>query len=99
MFVIIIENNTQHLVAYARVLTDKMKYAFIFDAMATESHRGKGLGKMLMESIIAHPNLKNIKNFELTCRPEMVAFYEKFGFNENQGNNVKPMRYQRDQTK
>jgi predicted GNAT family N-acyltransferase len=91
----VIESDTQNLVGYARVLTDGIKYAFIFDVMAVDYHRGKGLGKMLMDAIIAHPRLKNIKNFELTCAPDMVAFYEKFGFSENYGGEVRPMRYNR----
>jgi predicted GNAT family N-acyltransferase len=91
----IIENDTQNLVAYARVLTDEIKYAFIFDVMAVDYHRGKGLGKMLMDAILVHPKLKNVKNFELTCAPDMAAFYEKFGFSENYGREVRPMRYSR----
>jgi predicted GNAT family N-acyltransferase len=91
----VIENDTQDLVGYARVLTDEIKYAFIFDVMTLEKYRGIGLGKMIMESIIDHPKLKNITRFELTCRPDMVPFYEKFGFSENYGDDVRPMRYKK----
>ena len=91
----LIERNTQRLVGYARVLTDEIKYAFIFDVMTVGHHRGKGLGKMLMDAIINHPRLKNVKNFELTCAPDMVTFYEKFGFSDNYGTEVKPMRFNR----
>jgi predicted GNAT family N-acyltransferase len=89
----VIETKTQNLVGYARVLTDELKYAFIFDVIAVEYHRGKGIGKMLMDAIIAYPKLKSIKYFELTCAPDMVAFYEKFGFSEKYDREVKPMRY------
>ena len=85
-------NDTQDLIGYARVLTDEIKYAFIFDVMLAEHLRGNGLGKVLMEAIIAHPRLKNIKNFELTCAPDMVGFYERFGFSEDYGVKVRPMR-------
>lgn len=88
----VINNTTQNLVAYARVLTDKIKYAFIFDVMAIEQYRGRGLGRLLLEAVIAHPKLKNIKIFELTCAPDKITFYEKFGFNEDY-ENVRPMRY------
>lgn len=60
--------------------------------MTADYHRGKGLGKLIMEAIITHPRLKNIKNFELTCTPEMMDFYKKFGFSENYGPEVRPMR-------
>lgn len=93
----VIEVSSQKLVAYARVLTDGIKYAYIFDVVAFEAYRGIGLGKKLMQTIIAHPQLSNIKNFELTCAPDMVPFYEHFGFSEDYGPEVRPMRYQRDQ--
>jgi predicted GNAT family N-acyltransferase len=89
----VIEIDTKNLIGYARVLTDEIKYAFIFDVMTVDYHRGKGLGKMLMSAILDHPKLRNIKNFELTCAPDMVAYYEKFGFSENYGSEVRPMRY------
>ena len=88
----LIRNDTQELVGYARVLTDEIKYAFIFDVMTDEAYRGQGLGKMLMNAIIAHPRLNKVKNFELTCAPDMVDFYKKFGFSEDYGKDVRPMR-------
>jgi predicted GNAT family N-acyltransferase len=87
-----VEQDSYDLVGYARVLTDEIKYAFIFDVMLAEHLRGRGLGKVLMDAIIAHPRLKNIKNFELTCAPDMVGFYERFGFREDYGLEVRPMR-------
>jgi len=93
----LVESDTQNLVGYARVLTDEIKYAFIFDLMVIESHRKKRLGKMLMESILNHPCLKNVKHFELTCAPDMIAFYKKFGFSENYGGEVRPMRCSREE--
>lgn len=87
-----IEQDSHNLVGYARVLTDEIKYAFIFDVMLAEHLRGNGLGKVLMEAIMTHPRLKSIKNFELTCAPDMVGFYERFGFSEDYGVEVRPMR-------
>jgi predicted GNAT family N-acyltransferase len=95
----VVEATTQNLVGYSRVLTDEIKYAFIFDLIIDECQRKKGLGKLLMETIILHPKLKNVKNFELTCVPSMVHFYEKFGFSEEyistEFGKVKPMRFSR----
>lgn len=89
----VIETKNQKLIAYARVLTDVIKYAYIFDVITDEEYRGNGLGKMLINTIINHPKLRNVQNFELTCAPDMVAFYEKFGFSENYGWEVRPMRF------
>lgn len=89
-------NDAQDLIGYARVLTDEIKYAFIFDVIVTEHVRGKGLGQILMDAIIAHPKFRDVKNFELTCAPDMLPFYERFGFSEDYGVEVRPMRLSRD---
>ena len=87
----LIENNTQKLIGYARVLTDEIKYAFIFDIMINDQYRSKGLSKIIMDAIFSHPKLKSVINFDLTCAPDMVNFYKKFNFSEN-FENVKVMR-------
>jgi predicted GNAT family N-acyltransferase len=90
----LIETGTQDLVGYARVLTDEIKYAFVFDVMVVEDYRGKGLGKMIMDAVVGCHRLKGIKNFELTCVPELTGFYGAYGFSENYGE-VRPMRCSR----
>jgi GNAT superfamily N-acetyltransferase len=46
------------------------------------SYRGKDLGRALMDAVIAHRDLAGVKHFELYCRPELVPFYQKWGFAE-----------------
>lgn len=87
----LIKNDTAELVGFARVLTDELRYAYIYDVMAAEHLRGNGLGKMIMQHILSHPKLKNVKYFELTCAPNLADYYKKFGFNEDFGI-VVPMR-------
>lgn len=87
------ENETSKLIGYARVLTDEIRYAFIFDVIVDEKYHGQGWGKRLMQYIISHPKLSRIKYFELTCRPDMIEFYTKFGFSENYGPEITPMRF------
>jgi len=86
-------------VGYSRVLTDEIKYAFIFDLVVDERYRNQGLATMLMKAMISHPQLKNIKHFELTCAPSMMDFYSRFGFDEEyisaEFGKVKPMRFSR----
>ncbi|MBA3660323.1 MAG: GNAT family N-acetyltransferase [Gammaproteobacteria bacterium] len=90
----IIETQNQLLVGYARVLTDEVKYAYIFDVMVEEKYRQQGLGRLLMETILTHPKLDRIVNFELTCLPEMMPFYQQFNFRQDFGK-VVAMRYRR----
>ena len=73
------------LVAFARVLTDRVYKALIFDVIVAESQRGTGLGRALMERIVNHPQLQSVQHFELYCLPEMVPFYEKWGFSSELG--------------
>lgn len=87
----IVEQSTDALVGFARILTDYFKYAYIYDVIIDNRHRGKGLGKLIMHSIIKHPKLKDIKNLELTCRTEVVQFYEQYGFSRNY-DSVIPMK-------
>lgn len=42
-------------VGFARVISDYATYAYIGDVFVLESHRGRGLGKWLMECIMRHP--------------------------------------------
>jgi len=75
-------NSKEDLIGYVRVLTDELKYAFIFDLVVDKAYRKNGLGTRLMEAVFAHPKLKTIKFFELTCAPETMPFYKKFQFSQ-----------------
>ena len=68
------------LVAFARVLTDMVFKALVFDVIVAPDRRDEGLGRRLMEHILQHPDLKNVTHIELYCLPELVSFYEKLGF-------------------
>ncbi|WP_064090928.1 GNAT family N-acetyltransferase [Rossellomorea aquimaris] len=75
----------KELIAFARVLTDFVYKAFIFDVMVKPSYRDADLGKKLMYLMINHSKLVNVQHFELYCRPEMKPFYEKWGFTNDLG--------------
>ena len=77
---------TGQLAAFARVLTDHVYKAVIFDVIVDGPHRNTGVGRMLIEAITSHPALLFVENLELYCRPELVAFYRKWGFTEDLGN-------------
>ena len=66
-------------VGFARVVTDKCTYGYLCDVIIHENHRAKGLGKALMNFIMQHPDLQNLRRFTLVTR-DAHALYEKFGF-------------------
>ena len=70
----------ERLVAFARVLTDRTFKALIFDVIVAADHRGRGVGHRLVDAVLASPLLTQVEHVELYCRPELVTFYEEFGF-------------------
>ena len=76
----ICDRGSGRLVAFARVLTDRVFKAFIFDVIVARERRRSGLGARLMRRILAHPDLRAVRHFELACRKELAPFYGRFGF-------------------
>ncbi len=75
-------------VGFARVVTDRATFAYLCDVYVLESHRGRGLGKWLMETVMAHPDLQGLRRFQLVTR-DAHGLYRRHGF-EKPGN---PERY------
>ncbi len=66
------------LAGFARVISDLTIFAYLSDVFVLPEHRGKGLGKWLIQSICDHPDLRGLKNICLITRtPE---FYEPLSF-------------------
>ena len=78
--VIGIVNKKGKLIAFARVLSDFVFKAEIYDVIVDKKYRGLGLGELLLTKIIKHKKLKDIKQFNLQCLDELEPFYKKFGF-------------------
>jgi len=74
------DSETSRLAAFARVLTDYVYKAVIFDVIVDRPYRATGVGRLLLEAITSHPALLFVEHMELYCRPELVAFYRKWGF-------------------
>jgi GNAT superfamily N-acetyltransferase len=66
-------------VGFARVISDYATFAYIGDVFVLESHRGRGLSKWMMECIVQHPMLQNLRRWVLLTR-DAHALYSKFGF-------------------
>lgn len=71
------ENDVQ--VGFARVVTDKATFGYLADVFILESHRGKGLSKMLMDAIMSHPDLQGLRRFMLATR-DAHGLYAQYGF-------------------
>jgi predicted GNAT family N-acyltransferase len=69
-----------HLVGFTRVLTDRAYKALILDVIVAQAHRHAGLGRQIVEYVLGHPMLARVRHIELYCRPELIPFYEQWGF-------------------
>jgi predicted GNAT family N-acyltransferase len=79
------ESNTQKLVAFTRILTDYVYKALVFDVIVAAPYRNTGLGRQLMDAVANHPALKAVRHIELYCLPELVPFYQQWGFTTELG--------------
>jgi predicted GIY-YIG superfamily endonuclease/GNAT superfamily N-acetyltransferase len=85
LIVAICAEPSERLVGFARVLTDFVYKALIFDVIVDASFRSQGLGRTLMDGIVNHPALSAVRHLELYCQPEMAPFYERWGFSADLG--------------
>jgi GNAT superfamily N-acetyltransferase len=66
-------------VGLARVVTDRATFAWLCDVYVNEDHRGRGLGKRLLEAVVAHPDLAGLHRILLATR-DAHGLYERYGF-------------------
>ena len=66
-------------VAYARVVTDHATFAWLCDVFVDEAHRGRGLGRRLMEAVMEYPGMAEMKRVVLATA-DAHRLYEEFGF-------------------
>ena len=66
-------------VGFARVVSDFATMAYLGDVFVLESHRGRGLSKWLLDCIVQHPALLNLRRWILLTR-DAHELYSQFGF-------------------
>jgi GNAT superfamily N-acetyltransferase len=66
-------------IGFARVITDYATFAYIADVFVIESHRGRGISKQIMQTIIEHPKLQELRRWLLVTR-DAHGLYAQFGF-------------------
>ena len=66
-------------IGFARVISDKATFAYLCDVFIAAGHRGKGLSKALVATLLAHPDLQNLRRWMLVTA-DAQKLYEQFGF-------------------
>ncbi|MFL5886678.1 MAG: GNAT family N-acetyltransferase [Thermoleophilaceae bacterium] len=64
---------------FARVVTDRCTFAWLADVFVVPEHRGRSLGKQLVEAVLAHPELQVMWRW-LLGTADAHGLYEQFGF-------------------
>lgn len=65
-------------IAFGRVITDYADFGYLRDVFVLKEHRGKGYGKLIVQEILSHPELRGV-NFMLGTE-DAHSLYEQFGF-------------------
>lgn len=68
------------MLGFARVVTDKVAFAYLMDVFILEEFRGDGLGKALVKHVIEHADLQ--VKFWLLGTVHAHEMYRKLGFSE-----------------
>ena len=68
-------------VGFARVVSDRATYAYVCDVFVLPAHRGRGVSKLIMAAIMAHPELQGLRRWTLFTR-DAHALYRRFGFGD-----------------
>jgi GNAT superfamily N-acetyltransferase len=68
----------QEQAGFARVVTDRARFAWLADVFVLQAHRGRGLGVWLVETVLAHPELAGLRFVLATA--DAHRLYERFGF-------------------
>jgi nitroimidazol reductase NimA-like FMN-containing flavoprotein (pyridoxamine 5'-phosphate oxidase superfamily)/GNAT superfamily N-acetyltransferase len=64
---------------FARVVSDRTRFAYLCDVFVQREQRARGLGRALIDFVLEHPEVRNVQRFVLGTR-DAHAFYEPFGW-------------------
>jgi GNAT superfamily N-acetyltransferase len=52
-------------IGFARMVTDRAAFGYLADVFVLEHERGHGLGRWLIETVLAHPDLQGLRRITL----------------------------------
>lgn len=66
---------------FARVVSDRATFALLADVFVLPAHRGKGLSKWLMHTVMAHPELQGLRR-HLLLTSDAHDLYRQYGYTD-----------------
>ncbi|MEL6160931.1 MAG: GNAT family N-acetyltransferase [Cyanobacteria bacterium J06623_5] len=70
------------LIGFSRATSDGIFRATIWDVVIHPDYQGAGLGRRLVETLIAHPHMNKVERTYLMTTHQQ-RFYERIGFEQN----------------
>jgi GNAT superfamily N-acetyltransferase len=67
-------------IGFARMVTDYATFGWLCDVFILDMYRGKGLGKWLVECVVNHPELKEVKRILLATSDAHELYHTYGGF-------------------
>jgi GNAT superfamily N-acetyltransferase len=68
-------------IAFARVITDRLVFAWLMDVFVAPGERGKGIGKLLISELLKNEALQQVKGIGLRTE-DAHGLYRAYGFGE-----------------
>jgi N-acetylglutamate synthase-like GNAT family acetyltransferase len=72
----------ENLIGFARATSDGIYRATIWDVVIHPDYRGTGLGRQLVQTLLAHPHMNRVERIYLMTTHQQ-RFYETIGFVSN----------------
>lgn len=83
-------------VGFARVVSDRLTFAYVADVFVLESERGRGLGTFLVTCVLDEPDLRDVRTWTLFTR-DAHALYRRFGFGPLEGERLRRFMVRREE--
>lgn len=72
--------HSRDLVGFGRILCDGVVHALILDMIVHPDHKRKGIGTKILNRLVKKCRTHHIRDIQLFCARDKIAFYEKSGF-------------------
>jgi GNAT superfamily N-acetyltransferase len=66
-------------VGFARVITDYATFGYLADVFVLEEARGRGIARVMLELLFAHPSVQTLRRWMLVTR-DAHSLYRELGF-------------------